>query len=85
MNPEARPGQTTPDRTSIITPEMTILDIIGQYRETERIFKQLEAELGVCVCCQGLFLTLREAAERFGFYLSPVMAEIDTLIRGRKE
>jgi|GEM_PF-959785 len=79
--PQARPGQTAADRINMITPEMTILDIINRHRETERIFKRLEAELGVCVCCEALFLPLGEAADRFGFDLGSVMTEINAFIR----
>ncbi len=79
-NPEARPGQTTPAGESGITPKMTILGIISEHRETEKIFKRLEAELGVCVCCQGLFLTLREAADRYAFDLHRVLADIRAVV-----
>ncbi|MCK9230021.1 MAG: DUF1858 domain-containing protein [Syntrophales bacterium] len=82
-NPETRPGQRAAERADIITPEMTILDIISRHRETERIFKRLEAELGVCVCCRGLFLTLREAAEQYGFPVDSVMTEINDLVHNR--
>jgi hypothetical protein len=78
--PGARPGQTAAERANIITPEMTILDIISRHRATEKIFKRLEAELGVCVCCQGLFLTLGEAAMRHAFDLQSVLADIRAVV-----
>ena len=68
---------------AVITPEMTILDIISQHRETEMVFKRLEEETGTCVCCQGLFLTLREAAKRFGFDLENALAALNAAIDGR--
>ncbi len=80
---ETRPEKRSSDRTSRITPEMTILDIISQYRETEKIFKRLDAELGVCVCCQGLFLPLGEAARRYGFDLLSALADIRAIIDRR--
>jgi hypothetical protein len=80
-----RDGQPLRRASWVIMPDMTILDIISENRETEKIFKQLEAELGVCICCQGLFLSLREAAERFGFHMESVMAEINTVICDRGE
>jgi hypothetical protein len=36
--------------------------------------------LGVCVCCQALFLTLREAAERYAFDLHRVLADIRAVV-----
>ena len=68
-----------------ITPETSVIDVISRYRETEKIFKRLEAETGSCICCQGLFDTLLEAAERFGFERACVLAEIeDTVEKGER-
>lgn len=68
-----------------ITPETSVIDVISRYRETEKIFKRLEAETGSCICCQGLFDTLRDAAERFGFELDCVLAELeDTVEKGER-
>lgn len=81
---QEQPGQTAAKGANIITPEMTILDIISQHRATEKIFKRLEVELDVCVCCQGLFLTLREAAERYAFDLHRVLADLRAEVDRRK-
>lgn len=62
-----------------IAPEMAVIDIIHEHRETEKIFKRLEQETGSCVCCQGLFLSLKDAAERFGFDLKCVLAELNAV------
>ncbi len=39
-----------------------MIDIISHYRHTEPIFKNLEEETGTCVLCEGLFLSLGDAA-----------------------
>ena len=67
----------------IITSETTIIGIISQYRQTEMIFKRLEEETGTCICCQGLFLSLREAAKRFGFDLDTVLMDLSAAVDGR--
>ncbi len=64
----------------IITPETVIVDIISRYRETEKIFKQLEEKTGVCICCKALFVPIGEAAERFGFNITSVIADICAVI-----
>jgi hypothetical protein len=69
------------ERAPDITPETTILDILHSHRGTEAIFRRLESETGTCVLCQGLFLSLREAAERFGFPAADILAEIRAAIR----
>jgi hypothetical protein len=64
---------------------MAILDVISQHRETEEIFKRLEEETGSCVCCQGLFLSIGEAAEQFGFDLERVLSDINLVIHNENK
>ncbi|WP_367360053.1 hypothetical protein [Syntrophus sp. (in: bacteria)] len=73
------------DKTLVVTPEMTVLDVVSQHRETEKILKSLEEETGSCVCCQGLFLSVGEAAERFGFDLERVLSDLNSIISDEKE
>lgn len=68
----------------MITPETTVIDIISQYRETEKIFKRLEEKTGSCVCCEGLFLSIGAAAQQFGFDLSRALADINAVINDQK-
>lgn len=68
-----------------VTPETTILDIISTHRETERVFKRLDEKTGTCVCCQGLFMPLRDAADRFGFSVEEALADITTVISEKTE
>jgi len=70
---------------AVITSETTIIDVISQYCKTEKIFKGLEEETGTCVCCQGLFLSIGEAAEQFDFNLECVLADINTVINDKKK
>lgn len=63
-----------------ITADTTVLDIISRYGQTESIFKDLERETGTCICCQGLFLSLGEAAERFGFKLDRVLTDLNNAV-----
>jgi iron-sulfur cluster repair protein YtfE (RIC family) len=63
-----------------ITLETTLLDIVSRYPETEKVFKKLEADTGACVCCQALFVSLREAAEQFGFDAGRVLADLEVEI-----
>ena len=65
----------------LITADKTVLDIISRYRQTEALFKDLEAETGQCICCEGLFLSLGEAAERFGFNLDRVLNKLHDAVQ----
>ena len=82
MNEETQNGRVAAETIPDITPETTIIDVISGYRQTEAIFKRLEEETGVCVCCQGLFLPLREAAKRFGFDLETLLKALHAVLKG---
>ena len=67
-----------------VTAATSVIDIISGYRQTEGIFKDLEAETGRCICCEALFLSLGEAATRFGFDLNGALGRINAVIDNKK-
>lgn len=60
----------------VISPGMTILDVVSQYRHTENVFKQYDEMAGVCLCCQALFDPLKDVAERYGLDLKQLIADL---------
>jgi hypothetical protein len=82
MNAGMRNRHAITETARIITPGMTMIDIISRYRETEVICKRLEEETGACVCCKGLFLPLREAAKRFGFDPGTALTDLNAAVDG---
>jgi hypothetical protein len=64
----------------LISPEMIILDIISEHRQTEPLFKRLEEETGTCVLCEGLFLSLADAARQFGFDLDNILTNLHAVL-----
>ena len=83
MNPNAKKiGETlqvsdiVDETPPAIAPATVMIDIISQYRHTEPIFKNLEEETGTCVLCEGLFLSLGDAARKFGFDLDAVLKKL---------
>ncbi len=60
-----------------ITSDMTILDIVSSYRETEKVFKRYDEKAGVCLCCQALFDPLEDVAEKFGLDLEQVLSDLE--------
>jgi hypothetical protein len=50
-----------------ITPEMTVLEILCQHRQTEQVFRRYDAAAGVCLCCQALFDSLEELAQKYSW------------------
>jgi hypothetical protein len=65
-----------------ISPEMTVLDIISKYRETEAVFKQYDEKAGECICCQALFNTVQDVAEKYGLDLAELVIDLENGIDG---
>lgn len=65
---------------SCIGPRMTVLDILSRHRETEAVFKAWDSRAGTCICCQALFDTVQEVADRYGLDLERLMAEINAVV-----
>lgn len=60
-----------------ITSEMTILDVVSSYRETEKVFKRYDEKAGVCLCCKALFEPLGDVAEKFGLALDQMLSDLE--------
>jgi len=65
------------DSKNTIRPEMTVLDIVSRYRQTEEVFKRYDAEAGECICCQALFESLRDVAEKYHLDLKELLADLE--------
>ena len=65
------------DSKNIIHPEMTVLDIVSRYRKTEEVFKRYDALAGECICCQALFESLRDVAEKYHLDLKELLADLE--------
>ena len=61
---------------------MTVLDIISKYRETEAVFKRYDEKAGECICCQALFDTVQDVAQKYGLDLTELMTDLETIIDG---
>jgi hypothetical protein len=65
-----------PDENKAIHPQMTVLDVVSQWRETEAVFKRYDAQAGACICCQSLFESVRDVAEKYHLDLERLMADL---------
>jgi hypothetical protein len=63
-----------------ITPEMTVLDVIHRYRQTEEVFRTYDEQAGVCICCQALFEPLRRVAQRYDLALEGLLDDLEETI-----
>ena len=59
-----------------ITPEMTLIEVLHQHRQTEAVFRRYEGEAKGCLLCHALFDTLAEAAAKYGLDLDRLMQDL---------
>ena len=60
---------------------MTVLNLIDRYRETEVVFrKYYDEQVGICICCQALFDTLKGVSEKYGIDLKRLIADLKSEI-----
>jgi hypothetical protein len=68
-----------------ISPEMTVLDVVSRFRETEGVFKKYDTAVGECICCQTLFDPLRNVAARYGLDLEKLLEDLESVVNERTE
>ncbi len=56
--------------------DMTVLEVVSRYRQTEKVFKKYDAHAGECICCQALFETLESVAEKYDLDLDKLLLEL---------
>lgn len=59
-----------------ITPDMTVLDVLSSYRETEAVFRRYDALARECICCRALFDTLEKMASKYDLDLEELMSNL---------
>ena len=60
-----------------ITLEMTVLEVMCQYRQTEHVFRKYDAVAGVCLCCQALFDSLADLTRKYGLDSDELLADLE--------
>jgi hypothetical protein len=59
---------------------MTVLDIVSRYRETEAVFKRYDAAAGECICCNALFDTLKDVADKYQLDLTGMLLALNQAV-----
>jgi predicted DNA-binding ribbon-helix-helix protein len=57
----------------LITPEMTLIEVLHQHRQTEAVFRRFEGEVRGYLLCHALFDTLEEAAAKYALDLARLL------------
>ena len=66
-----------PQEKSVITPDMTLVEVLSQHRQTEAVFRSYEGKAKGCLLCHALFNTLAEAAAKYGLNLDRLMQDLE--------
>ncbi len=64
-------------KTNLIHAEMTVLDVISKYRQTEAVFKKYDKQAGECICCEALFEPIKDIAVKYGLDLEGLLADLE--------
>ena len=65
---------------NLITPDMTVLDVVSEFRETMSVFKAYDTLAGGCICCESLFETLEDVAHIYGLDLDKLLADLGAAV-----
>ena len=63
-----------------VTPDSTVLELVEYHPETEAVFNRYGERLGVCLCCEALFCTLREVSVRYELNLDELLSRLNSVI-----
>jgi hypothetical protein len=64
----------------VVTSETTVLELVELYPETELVFEHYTHRTGVCICCEALFCTLREVAERYEIDIEELIRRLNSVM-----
>lgn len=64
----------------LITPQMTVLDVLGRFRQTESVFRKYDARAGICICCQALFDPLERVARDYALDLDDLLQDLEQTV-----
>lgn len=68
------------EKEKTIRPDMTVLDVVSRFRQTESVFKKYDELAGVCICCQSLFEPIGEMARKYNLALPKLLADLEEAI-----
>jgi hypothetical protein len=65
----------------LINKDLTVLDIVSRFRETEAVFKAYDAAAGECICCQALFDRLEDVSARYHLNMDQLLSDLEAAIK----
>jgi len=63
-----------------LQPDTTVLELVEHHPETEPVFNHYSKQLGICLCCEALFASLTEVANRYELNLDELLARLNSVM-----
>jgi len=60
-----------------ISQDMTLLDVVHRYPDTEAVFRSRDKQAGECILCKALFETIDEVARRYGLDREKLLVDLE--------
>jgi hypothetical protein len=67
-----------------IHPDMTVLDVVSRFRQTEAVFKKYDQQAGVCICCEALFEPLKDVSAKYSLDLKELLSDLESAVDDRE-
>jgi hypothetical protein len=67
--------------TVTITPETSVMELVEHHPETEAVFERYTKRIGICICCECLFCSLKDVSLRYELDLDELMARLNNAIK----
>lgn len=64
----------------MITLDHSILDVVEKHPAIQAVLERYDQEAGECICCNSLFETIGEVAEKYGIDLQSFLEDINTAV-----
>jgi hypothetical protein len=68
------------DSGPLLDTAMSVLDVLVQDRRTEAVFRSYGDKIGVCLCCEALFLSLEEVASTYGLNREALLRDLEACL-----
>ncbi len=64
----------------MITLDHAILDVVEKHPAIQAVLERYDQQASECICCNSLFETIGEVAEKYGIDLQSFLEDINTAV-----
>lgn len=64
----------------MVTLQTSMLELLELHPETEAVFEQYTRRIGICICCEALFCTIGEVANRYEIESDELISRLESVL-----